>query len=106
MAAGVAMKHSNDACGASFVDYRASIILGVSGVNDDGLTQLRREGDLRRQGSALRVARRIVVMVVEAALADRDRGASEQLTKLRKIPRCVERCGVVGMDSGGREYEA
>src|SRR2546423_6968913 len=106
MTAGVAMQHSNHSCGVSFADYRAGIILGVSGVNDEGLTQLRGEGNLCRESSALRVARGIVVMVVEAALTDRDRRAFEQLTKLRKVSRCVERSGVVRMDSCGREYEA
>jgi hypothetical protein len=76
MAAGVAMQHSNDARRASFADYRAGIILSISGMNDDGLPHLRREGDLCREGSALRFAWRIIVMVVEPALTDRNRGGS------------------------------
>ena len=101
----VAMEDSQDPSGSGVADDRAGIVFGISGVDHDRLVELTGERDLRRECGALGLARRVVVVVVESALANRDGGLSKQLAQLRNVARCIERGCVVGMDSGGRKDE-
>ena len=93
------MEDSQDPSGSGVADDRASIVFGISGVDHDRLVQLTSERDLRRECGALGFARRVVVVVVESAFANRDGGLSKQLAQLRNVARRVERCCVVGMYS-------
>lgn len=84
---------------------RAGIVFRVSGVDDYRLAQLSSERNLCRECGALGFAGRIVVVIVESALADRHAGMSEQVTQPRKVARGVKRGCIVGMYSGGRKDE-
>jgi hypothetical protein len=88
--------------GSSLADDRASVVFRIPRVYDDRLAHLPRERDLSRERCPLRVARGIVVVIVESALSDRH-GLGKQLSQPGYVARCVERGGVVGMDSRGRK---
>ena len=106
MRAGVAVQHSKNVGCSCIADDRAGIVLGFSGVNDDRLFQLARESNLSRKGRALGFAGRVVVVIVEAALADRHgRRVSDNDTELWNVARGIERCRVVRVDPGSREDE-
>jgi hypothetical protein len=72
MGARVAVHDTQDTGALRFADERPSVVLRVPRVNDHGLLQLGCQRDLSSKCRALRFSRRIVVMVVEAALTDRD----------------------------------
>jgi len=97
------MQHSSDASRLRFPNDRTSIVLRFSGVDDDRLSQLAGERDLGREGHALSLARRIVVVIIESALPDRDGRIRHECAQLRDVPRGLEDCRVVWMDSRGRE---
>jgi hypothetical protein len=101
-----AVQDAEDASGTSIANHRAGILFRVSGVDDDRLLQLGRERDLGRECGALRLARGIVVVIVESALAHRHAGLSEQVAQPRKVARGVKRGCIVGMYSGGRKDES
>jgi hypothetical protein len=103
MGASETVEDSQDASGSGVADDRASIVFGISGVDHDRLVHLTGKRNLRRECGALGFARRVVVVIVESAFANRDRGLSEQLSQLRNVARRVERGCVVGMYSGGRK---
>jgi len=100
------VQDSEDAGGSGVANDRAGVVFGVSGVDDDRLIHLIGERNLSRERGALGFARRVVVVIVESAFADRDGGVSEQLAQLRNVARRVKRGCVVGMDSGGRKDES
>jgi len=102
---GVAVHDTDDAKGLGVADERASVVLGVPRVNDDRLLQLGRQRDLSAECRALRFSRRIVVVVVEAALTDRDGAASQELTKPGNVALLIESGRVMGMDTRGREHK-
>lgn len=66
------MQHAADTCPARIANECGGIIIRVSGVDDDGTIVSCGEFELHREGAALQVAGRVVVVVVQAALADRD----------------------------------
>jgi len=75
-------------------------------MDDKRLPHFRRKGYLGREGGALGIARRVVVVIVEAALSDSNRTIAEEHMQARNVARPIELRGVVGMDASGREYEA
>lgn len=97
------MQDTGNASGLGLPDERARILFSVTGVNDDGPFHLARECYLCGKRQPLGWSRRIVVVIIESALADRDRGASEKLAQSGYIAVCVECSGVVRMNSGRRE---
>jgi hypothetical protein len=97
---------SDDARGSRFANGRARIIFRVSRVDDDRLAHFAGKGNLRRECRALGFAWRIVVVIIESALADRDCGTSDQVPQFWHIARGFKRGRVVGMDSGCRKHEA
>jgi len=101
----VAMHDTDDAASLRLLDERPRVVFRVARVNDYGSLGLGGEGYLGGKRRALGRARRIVVVIVEATLADGDRGVLEKLAKPGNIAPLVE-CGrVVGMDSRRRENE-
>ena len=64
------MNDSSDIAGALAFEDRQRVFGGCARVHDDGLTKLARKTDEPRKDFALHVARRMVVMIVEADLAD------------------------------------
>jgi hypothetical protein len=97
--------HPQNAGGSSVANERAGVVFRISRVDDDRLAHVGSERNLSRERGALGFAWRIVVMIIESALADRHSRATKQLAQFRNIARRVE-CGcVVGMDSGGCKHE-
>jgi hypothetical protein len=81
------------------------VLLGLARVDDDGAAHVTREPDLAPEDLLLHVARRVVVVVVEAHLADR-RDASREVAQLRLVRAGVPRRLVrVDADRGPRRVE-
>jgi hypothetical protein len=106
MTAGVAVKNTEHAGIFGVANNGAGIVLGVAGVNNDGSLHFSRQGDLGRECIALGGSRRIVVMVIEAAFANRDGAVPEELPQLGDVRLRIERGGIVGVDAGRRENVA
>jgi hypothetical protein len=98
--AGKAMQDTAHACSKSFADHRACIVLCLTRVNDEGPSRLGREGNLGSECGALCLAGRVVVMVIETALADCDRARQEKRPQSRHITIGLERGSVVRMHAG------
>ena len=101
----VAVQDAEDAGSTGVANHRAGIVFRVSGVDDYRLVHFIGERNLRRECGALCLARRIIVMIVESALADRYAGLFEQLAQPRNVARGVKRGCVVGMYSGSGKDE-
>ena len=106
MGARIAVQDSDNSGGARLADYGSRIVFGLTRVNDDWPPRLVSKRNLGREGGTLSIARRVVVVVVEAALANRDRAVPEKLAQLRYIALDLERRGIVRVDSRGSENEA
>ena len=100
------MQDAEDAGSTGVANHRAGIVFRVSGVDDYRLLHLIGERNLRRECGALCLARRIVVVIVESALAHRHGRVREELAQLRHVARRVKRGCVVGMYSGSRKDES
>src|ERR1019366_988951 len=72
MRARKAVQDAADARSAGLAYHRCGIVLGLARVHDDRASSLARERELRGEGAALERARRVVVVVVEPALANGD----------------------------------
>ena len=102
---GVAVEDADHARGLRLRDERARVVLGLPSVSHDWPPHLRSEGDLSGKHGALSLTRRVVVVVVEAALPYGN-GGSQQLAQPRNIAPFVEGSGIVRMDSRSREDKA
>ena len=100
------MQHAYHRGGVRVANQRPSIVLRVPGVDYDGTTGFSGERDLRGKRGALELARRIIVVVVEAALADCHRSFAKELAQPGYVSRRVERSGIVRVDPRRREDEA
>lgn len=100
------MEHTSDSRCARLTDDSARIILRVPRMDDHRPARFRRERDLRGECDSLCLSGRVVVVVVETALANRDSASSQQLAEFRDVTTGVKRCGVVGMNSGSGEDES
>ena len=99
------MHDTEDANCLRLTDQRPRVLFRVSRVNDHRFFQFSRQRDLGSKCRALRASRRIVVVIVEAALSDRDRATLEKFTKPGNVTALVERYRVVGMDPGCGEHK-
>jgi len=106
MRPGVTMQHTDDAGVSCLSDQRSGVVFRLARVDDDGLSGLASESQLRGKCRALCLSRRIIVVVIEAALSNRYRGSLQQVAKSRKIALLVECCRVVRMDSRRRENKS
>lgn len=102
---GVAMQNTSHARGPGLVNERSCIIFGVAGVNDERPLQLTGESYLGGKRRALRVSRRIVVMIVEPALPYGDCAAFKELAKPRNVALLIESGRILRMDASGREHK-
>src|SRR5436309_9684810 len=85
------------------VEAGEGVLVGRTGVDDDGFAELARELELTLEERALRSSRRVVAEVVETRLPNGDRAAvTEQTSKLVEIGR---RTGFVGMHPEAREED-
>jgi hypothetical protein len=101
---GVAVEDTDYTGRPRLSDEQAGVVLRLPGMNDNWPSHLGGESNLRRKRGALSLARRVVVVVVEAALADRD-GGLQELAQSRDVTPLIEGCRVVGMDSSGRKHK-
>jgi hypothetical protein len=106
MRAGVAMENPDNSRASGIAYDRAGVILGVASVNDYGTLRFSGEDNLGGEGRPLCLTRRVVVMIVEAALSHGDRAAEEKVAELRDVALRVEGRSVVRVDSGGWENES
>ena len=104
--ASVAMQNPFNSRGSCIAYDRARVVLGVASVNDNGAARFSGKGNLGGEGRALCLARRVVVVVVEAALTHGDRARKKKRTELWDIALRVEVRCVVRVDSGGRKNES
>jgi len=100
------MKDANHAGGPRFTNDCPGVRFGVTGVHDYWFPDFGSQLHLSGESYSLRVARRIVVVIVESAFANSDRGVAQQLAHLGKIACGVELRRVVGMDAGSGEHES
>jgi hypothetical protein len=101
----IAMENADYACSLRVGDVCTGVVLRLPGMDDDGPAHLRGQTDLRSESGALGDSGRIIVVVIEAAFADRN-GGGHELAQSRDVALFVEAGGIVGMDSGGGEHEA
>jgi hypothetical protein len=99
--AGVAVQHSTYARLACLNDHRACIDFRVTGVHHYRTLHLARECKLLRKRATLLHSRRIVIMVVEATLADRDRASADVHAKLIDVAQRIECARIMRVDAGG-----
>ncbi len=100
------MKDASDPSGTGFADHRTRIVFGVSRVNDDRTIELLRERELRCERTTLLLARRVIVVRVQAALADGDGPPRYEFSNVVRIPTSVERGRVMRMNAGGKKDES
>ena len=99
------MQDSDDPGTACLADCGTRIVLGVTSVDDNRTLRLVSERNLRRESGTLRVAGRVVIVVVEAALTDCDRTVLKKTAELWNVALRVESRRVVRVNSSGRENE-
>lgn len=104
--AGAAMEDAEDPAPPRVRHECAHVVVGVARMDDDGTADLRRERDLCLEGSELRQPRRVGMVKVQPALANRARAIGERLAKGRKIARGVEAARVVGVNASRPGDEA
>jgi len=102
----IAVQNADDTRRSCFADDPARIGFSVTRVHHQRFADFPGQRDLRREGGALRFARRVVVVIVETAFADRDGRTLEQSPQQWDVSRLQEIRGIVGMDAGGWENES
>jgi len=104
--AGVAVQYPAYTRFACVSDDAPGVILGLAGVHDHWSFFFSGKGHLRRDGSKLRVAWRVVVVVVETAFTHRHGTVMEITPQQRDVSHSIEAGRVVRVDSRGGEHEA
>lgn len=88
---------------SGFGDQSARIVLGVASVNHNGVFELSGKCKLFRECAPLLEPRRVVIVVIEAALTNRYGACADMLAQLVDVPRRIETRRIVRMYSGGIE---
>jgi hypothetical protein len=101
----VAVQDSNHSAAACLSYCGARIVFGITSMDDYRTPGLVRERDLRGECSPLRLARGVVIVIVEAALTYRNRTLLQKGPQLWDVAVCVETRGVVRMNARSRENE-
>jgi hypothetical protein len=104
--AGVAVQDSEYASPSGVRNGPSGVVLGIAGVNDHRSPLFSRKRELCRDCGELRFARRIVVVIVEAALTDRDSTVPQVATQRRDVARSLERGRIVRVHSRRAEHKA
>jgi len=99
-AAGKTVQNTADAFPARLTDHRRGVVIRVTCVNDRRTVKTLCQLELHRECASLRVARRVVVMVVESTFAYGNCACIEQTLERRNICDGVERRRVVRVNSG------
>ena len=95
------MQHAVNAGAAGVIDHRGGVVSGLAGVYNDRSPRFRGERELLGECPSLQIARRMIVVVVEPALADRDRSTREVLANARGIAGRVKPGRVMRVHAGG-----
>ena len=95
-----AVEHAADPRVARLADHRRGVVLRLPGVDDHGAAGLARQRELVGEGATLLRARRVVVVVVEAALADGHRALRDECAQPIEVTGRVVSGGVVRMHAG------
>lgn len=102
----VTVQHAANALPPGLGDHGVGIIIGVASMNNYRQREAVCKLELRAERPPLQVARRVVVVIVQAALSDGDRTAFEVPLEQRQIGARVERRRVVRVNSCGIRNEA
>ena len=86
--------------------HREGVIFGVPCVQHDGPPQFGGEGKLCAQHAPLLIARYVVVVVVEATLADTNRAAGDRFAYRRSVTRGIPGIGIVRMYPARVKHDA
>lgn len=98
-AAGKTVQDAADAFPARLAYHRRRVVVRVARVHNDRTIETLRQLELHRECPALSIARRVVVVVVESALADGDSTGIEQALERRDVSYGIERRRIVRMNS-------
>jgi hypothetical protein len=99
------VQDADDASRPRFADESTGVGFRLSRVDDNRAAHFSGERYLCGKRSALRLARRVVIVVVEAALPNRDRRTPQKLTETRDVAPLVKGGRIVRMDSSGRKHK-
>jgi hypothetical protein len=102
----ITVKDSDYSSATCLRDCGSRIVFRVPSMDNYRTLCLLSQRDLRRESRTLCGAGRVVVVVIEAALTDRDSALLNKAAELGDVALGVERRGVVGMDASSREDEA
>ena len=100
------MEHAVHSSRGGVVDHRGGVVFGITRVNHERETQSLSKPDLRPESGSLGVARRVVIVIVEPALADGDCARAGKLLEPRDVATGVKTGRVVGMNARGEENES
>lgn len=103
--AGIAVQDSADSALPCLYHHRACVVFGVACVDHERPARFRGQRDLRRESVALFGPWRVVVMVVEPALADCHGARRDVLANDRQVPSTVEADGVMRVNARGVPHE-
>jgi hypothetical protein len=104
--AGEAMQHATHAKARRVREKGARIFLGIACMDDKRKTEAARDIELPLEDGSLRLSRRVVIVIIEAALTDGTSSVTEKLLEYRLVTLSVDSCRVVRMQSGGKGNEA
>ena len=99
------MEHAPHAGGVGPLQEVDGIRFGLTRMQHDRLAEFRRKRELRVEGMELPVSRRMIVVGVEAALADGHRTVGDGLANGRRIGCVIPGGRIMGMDAGGEEHK-
>jgi hypothetical protein len=106
MRAGVAVQNSPDAAFCGFGNHRARVVFRITCVHYDRLAGFLRKSELPGEGTPLLGARRIVVVIIEPALAYRDSASMNELPQQCDISLCIESDCIMRMHARREPDEA
>ena len=105
-AAGKAVQHTADASRRGLANEYGGIVIRVPGMDDYRAIVSRGEFELHGEGTTLEIARRVVIVVVEATFTNRDRAGVEHALQRGNVRRGIKRLGVVRVNPGCKSDEA
>jgi len=100
------MEDSQHSGSRSFLHRCTRIVFGIARVYDHRFREVTRQCELLGESTPLLQSRRVVVVVIESALSDRDGAGGNDLLQRADRRRCVESRSIVWMNAGGEERVA
>jgi hypothetical protein len=100
------MKNSGHSIGPSLQNHRTRIVFGVASVNNHRKVEIACSGELICESSSLVSPRRVVVVIVEAALPYCHRPIRRELLQLRNVAHRIEAGRIMRMNSRREPDEA